>query len=1135
MFTHLHTHTVYSLLDGANRIPELVSRAKELGQTSLAITDHGTMGGIVPFYDECHRQGIKPIIGCEVYVAPDGQLSNESSGYDHLVLLAKNEEGYRNLCRIVTDAELRGFNRKPRTDEAFLKDHHEGLVCMSACMSGAVPKAIADDSYSKALGIARRYRNMFGDDYYIEVQDHGIAEQKNINRALISIANVIGAKIVATNDAHYLRKEDWDAQDTLMCIQTDARKNDTDRMRFGSHEFYIKSEEEMREVFPQEYLDNTQEIADKCSLDLDYSHTHLPDFDIPQGYRNDDEYLRAICEEGMKKRYGDDIPQEYAERLDYELGVIEQMGFAGYFLIVQDAINWAKDNDIAVGPSRGSAGGSIVAYTSGITDIDPMKYDLLFERFLNPERVTMPDIDVDVSPDWTGRYQLIEHLREKYGAERVSQVATYNTLNAKSAFRKVAKAYDVPYQESNRISKLIPAGMTLAEAIDGIPDLRKEINGNDTMRAVYGMAMKEEGMLTASGKHAGGVLITDKAITDYAPLARSKDKELSTPVIEYVKTDLEELGLIKIDFLGLRNLQVIKECERAVERNHGKHLDMSHFSPDEHPEIFSLFRDGRTYGVFQFESEGITKTLQQMFSDMREARTEPEKKRLGREYFDRLVATNALYRPGPIDYIPEYLENMRHPENIHYDAPQLEPILKSTYGVIVYQEQVQQIFRDLAGYSLGQADVIRRYISKKKLDKMNEQKSIYLYGNLDENGNPPEGEHPVPGCVRNGVPEQAALAIWEKIEKFASYAFNKSHSVGYSLLAAETAYLKQNYPHEFMAAQLTSFLGSQERLTEAVARIRNDEHIPILTPSINESRTEFTATHDGIRYGFAGLRDVGRNVADAIVEERERNGAFASPEEFCLRMKDARLTSRNIKALALSGAFDGFGISRRQLVTDIPEMMKKAKKGKLQLSIFDADEKKESIPEYGKSELLSLEKEYTGLYLSGSPLDGYGKVISKSAVTPIADLDRMSAEGRLKDKQRVNVACILSGVRYMKARNGSSYMKAMAGDDSSRTGIICFSNGLDAYSRYSEERMENDSAVIIGATVELWDNGGYSLTVSEAEPLLPDTEDHKKLREACIRRRDFVTYGRFSQMLKRKAEERKTDQQVPRYKGGRQI
>ena len=1086
MYTHLHLHTVYSLLDGANRIPELVSKVRDMGQTAVAMTDHGTMAGAVQFYSECTRQGIKPIIGCEVYCAPHGESRKEKGGRNHLVLIAKNREGYRTLCRIVSDAWQEGFYRKPRTDFETLRNDHEGLICLSACLAGAIPQALLNDGYDRALEIAKDYKEVFGDDFYIEVQDHGLPEQKQTNPQLIRIANEIGAKVVATNNAHYLNREDADAQDTLLAIQTKRLKSDTDRMRFETDEFYVKSEDEMGRLFPQEFLDNTQEIADKCEdIGLKFERTHMPDFEIPKGYKNDDEYLAHICMAGMKKRYGQDVPKEYMDRLKYELDTIREMRFAGYFLIVQDFINWSKDHGYPVGPGRGSAAGSIVAYASGITDIDPMKYGLLFERFLNPERVSMPDIDVDFAPDWKGRYHVIDYVRNRYGSDRVSQVATYSLLSARSAFKDVGKAYGLPFSETNRISKLIPMGETLGQALESSPELAEALRASPLATEAYSMAMKEEGMLKSAGKHAGGILIADRPISDYAPLSRSKDPQLDMPVIEYYKADLEELGLVKMDFLGLRNLQVIRDCTDAVKAHTGMEVDMEHFAPEDHPEIFRMLAEGKTYGVFQFESPGITDTLRKMLFDVGRldgARTQEEKRRLGREFFDRLVAANALFRPGPIDYIPEYIRNMKNPEMIHYDAPQLEPILKSTYGVIVYQEQVQQIFRDLAGYSLGQADVIRRYISKKKIDKMNEQKKIYLYGNLDDNGNPPEGEHPVPGCIRNGISEEAALAIWDKIEKFASYAFNKSHAVSYSYVAAQTAYLKQNFHKEFMAAQLTSFISKKQELSEAVNKVSRGEGISILTPGINESMTGFEATDNGIRFGLEGIKNVGEAVARQIVEEREKNGPFRSAEDFCFRMSGSKLNKKSFTCLAMAGCFDSLGYTRKELVTSAGELMEAAKKGRLrQLSMFDQT-LIHRCPEYSPAEKLAMEKETTGLYISGSPLDGYHRAMKEGKCLPISWIHKAALDGRIIENDRVCIGCVIDDIKIRKSRRGKNYMNASIQDTYGSAEIVMFENALNDM----EGMPENGDIACVMASVKMDEDGKISFYADRIIPLPPD-------------------------------------------------
>lgn len=780
-YVHTHVHTQYSLLDGSIKIKELVKRVKELGMTACAITDHGSMYGVVDFYKECKENGIKPLIGCEVYVAPYGTNRFDKSGnadtderYNHLILIAKDNNGYKNLCKIVSKGWTEGFYYKPRVDIDVLREYHEGLICTSACLAGVIPQVLLAGDYDKALAIAKEYQKIFGkDDYYIEIQDHGIREQALTNPSLVKIAREIGAKIIAANDAHYLNKEDAKPHDVLLCIQTGKKLSDTNRMRFEGEEFYIKSEDEMRELFNwiPEAIDNTNEIADKCNVEFEFGKIKLPEYEIPEGFKDYLDYFTYLCKKGMVKRYGENCPKEYWDRLNYEINIINKMGFVGYYLIVWDFINYAKTNDIPVGPGRGSGAGSIAAYAIEITNIDPMKYNLLFERFLNPERISMPDFDIDFC--YNRRHEVIDYVTAKYGKERVSQIVTFGTMAAKNAIRDVARVMDIPYSDADRIAKMIPDELkiTIPKALAMNPDLKAEYDSNPKSKELIDMAIELEGTPRHTSKHAAGVLIADKDITDYAPLMTSD----SEAVIQFPMTTLEELGLVKMDFLGLRTLTVIKDTVKAIKKNYGVDIDIDNINIDEHPEVYDSMVNGNTIGVFQFESGGMTSMLKQMFFDIdrvKTAKTKEEKTALGHEFFERLIAGISLYRPGPMEYIPDYINGIKDIHSVKYDCDELKPILSKTYGVIVYQEQVQEICRELAGYSYGRADLIRRAMGKKKQYIMDAEKEIFLHGNADSKK---PDEALVPGCIANGISEQAALTIWGKMEEFAKYAFNKSH------------------------------------------------------------------------------------------------------------------------------------------------------------------------------------------------------------------------------------------------------------------------------------------------------------------------------------------------------------------------
>lgn len=853
-FTHLHVHTEYSLLDGFSRVKTLVKRAKEKGMTAVAITDHGCMFGAIDFYKAAKAEGIKPIIGCEVYTAPR-KLTDKDPNYDkhqgHLVLLAKDMVGYKNLIKIVSKSYVDGFYYKPRTDMDELKKHSQGLIALSACLAGDVPRAIMNGNYDKARKLAMEYREIFGNgNYYLEIQDHGLPEQKQVNTEVVRLSRELNIPLVATNDVHYVDKDDAKIQDILMCLQMQKTIDDENRMKFPSDEFYLKSREEMEQLFPEleEALDNTNEIAERCNVEFEFHKYHLPRYDVPEGYTTNG-YFRELCQKGLVERYGEDCPEEYKERLEYELNTIENMGYVEYFLIVWDFINFAKQNNIMVGPGRGSAAGSIVAYTLKITDIDPMKYSLLFERFLNPERVSMPDIDIDFC--YERREEVIDYVKRKYGEDHVAQIITFGTMGAKIAIRDVARVLNVSYNKADQIAKEIPfePGMTIDKAMDSNPTLVELYESDAEAREVIDISKRLEGTLRHASTHAAGVVIARNPVDEYVPLYKHQDS-ITT---QFTMTTLEELGLLKMDFLGLRTLTVIRDALDLIELNrdikgYTDHIDFSKMEYDD-DEVFETLSQGNTLGVFQLESSGMRNFMKQLKPNS----------------FEDIVAGISLFRPGPMDSIPTYIENKNNPEKVTYINDKLRPILEVTYGCLVYQEQVMQVVRDLAGYSYGRSDLVRRAMSKKKMDVMEEERQYFIHGKFDD-----EGNIEIPGCIRNGISEEDANKIFDDMIDFARYAFNKSHAAAYGVLAYETAYLKVHYPVEFMAALMTSIMGNSDKVVEYI-RECNAIGIPVNPPDINKSFSKFSVEGDSIRFGLAAVKNVGVNIIENIVKEREEN------------------------------------------------------------------------------------------------------------------------------------------------------------------------------------------------------------------------------------------------------------------------
>ena len=983
-FTHLHVHTEYSLLDGSGKIGEMLSRAKTLGMDSIAITDHGNMFGVIEFYKKARSMDVKPIIGCEVYVAPESRFDREAGKgenedrYYHLVLLAENNTGYFNLQRIVSKGYIDGFYYRPRVDKEVLKQYHEGIIALSACLAGEVPKAILRDSYETAKEKALEYESIFGKgNYFLELQDHGISGQKLVNQNLVRMSAETGIELVATNDIHYVNAEDAEAHDILLCIQTQKTVEDEDRMRYEGGQFYLKSENEMKELFPyaSQAIENTHKIAERCNVEIEFGVTKLPEYDVPEGYADAFDYLKSLCEEGMKKRYPD-AGEELQKRLEYELGVIKRMGYVDYFLIVWDYINYAKSHGIPVGPGRGSAAGSIVSYTMGITDIDPIRYQLLFERFLNPERVSMPDIDVDFC--FAHRQDVIDYVVRKYGTDRVVQIITFGTLQAKGVVRDVGRALNIPYSKCDTIAKMIPKdlGITLQDALSRPgSELKAAYDSDEEVKYLIDMSMRLEGLPRHSSMHAAGVVISRKSVDEYVPLAKANDGSITT---QYNMTQLEELGLLKMDFLGLRTLTVIQDACNQIEKTHGIKLDMLKIDYDDR-NVYDMISAGKTEGVFQLESAGMT-------SFMRELKP---------HNLEDVIAGIALYRPGPMDFIPKYIkgketcEGLGDGAKIEYDTPQLEHILAPTYGCIVYQEQVMQIVQDLAGYSLGRADLVRRAMSKKKADVMAKERSNFVYGN------PEEG---VCGCAGNGIDEKIANKIFDDMTDFASYAFNKSHAACYAYVAYQTAYLKYYYPKEFMAALMTSVMDVTTKVSNYILTCKK-MGIDILPPDINEGYGGFSVSEKGIRFGLSAIKGVGTNVADVIVREREQNGLYASMDNFVERMTNKEVNKRTMESFIRAGALDSLPGNRKQKIIIAPEMMeaksksaKDAQSGQMSLFEFGDESMKESfrmkmpeVEEYDKEERLQYEKEVLGMYLTGHPLDDYREIWEKTVSAKSTD------------------------------------------------------------------------------------------------------------------------------------------------------
>ena len=1061
-FVHLHVHTEFSLLDGACRIDRMMDRVKELGQTAIAITDHGVMYGCIDFYKAAKAAGIKPIIGCEVYMARRG-MEDRVHGIDndpyHLVLLCKNRKGYENLCLLVSEGFLNGFYGKPRVDMAMLEKYHEGLICLSACLGGAIPQHLLNEDYAAAKALALKFAEVFGpDSFYLELQDHGIEEQRPVNQGLMRLSRETGLPLVITNDAHYLRKEDAAMQDVLLCIQTGKTVDEENRMRFTTEEFYLKSEEELRALFPNcpEAFENTAKIADMCNLEFVFHEYHLPSFPVPEGYTNE-RYFRKLCYEGFEERY-QDPPPEYLERLEYEIGVISRMGYVNYYLIVWDFIRYAKEVGIPVGPGRGSGAASIVAYCMHITEVDPMKYALIFERFLNPERVSMPDFDTDFCQERRG--EVIDYVMRKYGADHVAQIATFGTMAARGAIRDVGRALNFTYAETDIVAKKVPTTLhiTLEEALKVSPELKEMYDNDARVKKLIDTAMSLEGMPRNTSTHAAGVVITADPVCSYVPLSRNDE----TIVTQYTMTTIEELGLLKMDFLGLRNLTVIRDAERQIQEFQPD-FSMDRV-PDDDAETFKMLAEGKTQGVFQLESAGMTGVCVNMKASS----------------IEDITAIVALYRPGPMDSIPKFIESKLNPRKVTYKCKELEPILKVTYGCIVYQEQVIEIFRRLGGYTMGQADNIRRAISKKKMKVIEEERKVFVYGDPGKN---------IPGCVANGISEAVAQSLYDEIVAFANYAFNKAHAVCYAVVSYQTAYLKCHYPKQYMAALMTSVLDSAGKVAGYIAECK-EMGIPVLPPDINKSDDQFTVEGDAIRFGLGAVKNVGHGLIRCVAAKRREGGPFKSLEDFLQRMGEGEVNKRAVENFIKCGAFDCFGHHRSELLAVYETMMdsvavtrKKNLEGQMGLFALLEDEEATvtvpipKMPERSRAELMAMEKETTGIYISGHPMDDYRALLKNTHVVPMSNL--MDEGSSFSDDQIVSVAGIVQSVKMKTTRNNSVMAYVSVEDDTAALEMLAFSNVLSQYGGYLRE----NTPVVITGRLSLRDDKDPQIVINRVRPM----------------------------------------------------
>ncbi len=1056
-FVHLHTHTEYSLLDGSNKIKEYVARVKQLGMDSCAITDHGVMYGVIDFYKEAKAQGIRPIIGCEVYVAPTSRFDKEKieseDRYYHLILLAENNEGYHNLMKLVSAGFTEGYYYKPRVDRQLLEKYHEGLICLSACLAGEVQRLIALKQYDKAKEAALWHEKTFGkNNYFLELQDHGITTQKFVNQQLIKMHEETGIDLVATNDCHYTYASDAEPHDILLCLQTGRKLSDENRLKYEGGQYYVKSEEEMRALFPYvpEAIDKTQEIADRCDVEIVFHESKLPKYKTPEGYTSE-EYLRKLCEEGFAARYPD-ADDELKKRLEYELTTIQQMGYVDYFLIVWDFINYSRNHDIMVGPGRGSAAGSVVSYSLGITNIDPVKYNLIFERFLNPERVSMPDIDVDFCVERRG--EVIDYVMEKYGKDQVVQIVTFGTMAARGVIRDVGRVMDLPYAFCSSIAKMVPAelGITIDKALTISPDLKNAYESDETVRKLIDMSKRLEGLPRHTSMHAAGVVISEKPMNEYVPLSRAQDGTITT---QFTMTTIEELGLLKMDFLGLRNLTVIQNAQKLIEKSQGIKLDIDNIDFDD-KAIFDEISTGKCSGVFQLESAGMRNFM----------------KELRPGSLEDVIAGISLYRPGPMDFIPAYIRGKNDRANIHYDCPQLEPILRPTYGCIVYQEQVMQIVRDLAGYTWGRSDLVRRAMSKKKGSVMEEERKNFVYGNEAEG---------VKGAVANGIDEKTANKIYDEMIDFAKYAFNKSHAAAYAVVSYETAYLKHYYPVEYMAALMTSVIDNTTKLSEYIYTTL-DLGIKILPPDINEGEWGFSVADGAIRYGLSAIKSVGRSVIEAVVAERNERGRYRSLEDFCSRLTSKEINKRTVESFIKAGVFDSLGGLRRQymyIYEDVMDAVNSKKKNTMagQMSLFDMMDDEErseykpklpNVGEYDNETLLAYEKEVLGIYVSGHPLDEYEEKWKKNITNLTTDFmaDEETGLYRAEDGSQAVVGGLIESITVKITKNGKQMAFVTLEDRMGSVEVIVFPDRYEKYRDYLTE----DAKVFIKGKVQLEDD-----------------------------------------------------------------
>ena len=1073
-FTHLHIHTEYSLLDGCCRIPGLVRRVRELGQTAVAITDHGVMYGAVDFYKACKAEGIKPIIGCEVYVAPRtrfDKVHEMDSGARHLILLCRNEVGYRNLCHMVSRSFTEGFYVRPRIDKDLLREHHEGLIALSACLAGEIPRLLRNGQYEAAKQEALAMRELFGTDgYYLELQDHSLSEDPQIVQGLLRLHEDTGIPLVATNDAHYLTRADAVTQDVLMCIQMGKTVDDPGRMKFETEEFYVKSEAEMRALFPQcpEAIENTQRVADLCNVEFEFGTYHLPEFKLPEGYTDRDAYFERLCLDGFKRRYPEE-PPEYLQQLRYEMDMIRKMGFVDYFLIVSDFIGYAKRSGIPVGPGRGSAAGSVVSYCLDITDVEPMKYSLYFERFLNPERVTMPDIDIDFCI--RRRQEVIDYVCRKYGSDHVAQIVTFGTMAARGAIRDVGRALNFPYAEVDQIAKLVPSGpgalhITLDESLKISKPLRELYEGDERVRQLIDTARSIEGMPRHASTHAAGVVITRLPVDDYVPLAKNDE----SVVTQYTMTTLEELGLLKMDFLGLRNLTVLDDAVKLVQRSDPT-FTLSSISDDD-PKVFQMLSEGKTSGVFQMESPGMTGVCVGL---------KPQN-------IEDITAIIALYRPGPMDSIPRFIACKHDPKLIRYKHPALIPILSVTYGCIVYQEQVIEIFRKLGGYSLGQADMVRRAISKKKKAQIEKERHSFIHG---------DPERGIPGCVANGIPAQTGEDIYDEIYDFANYAFNKAHAVSYAIVCYQTAWFKCHHMREYMAALLTSVLDYQEKVAEYIGECR-ENGIRLMPPDINLSDADFTVDNGNIRFGLVAVKGVGRGVIQNLLAERGRSGRFTSFPDFCQRMMGADLNRRVVESLIKCGAFDSLGYKRSQLMEvygqvldGIAQQRRKNLEG--QFDLFGGGGEDESsgipelvlpnLPEYSRSQLMTMERETTGLYLTGHPMDEYREAARNAKAAPIgailSDFAKEDGPEIYRDEQRLSIAGIVASSKTKTTKNNPLMAYVTLEDDTGAMELLVFARVLGESGGYIKE----NAPVLATGRLSVRDEKAPQMLVDSIRPL----------------------------------------------------